>query len=88
MDDDALYPPNDCASLKVRLTYRFSAEGTPDLIAITDVRLFGDGTHEISSRWLQSETLALAHGAEARARGQWTRPESPEWRLNWCETRL
>lgn len=59
MDDNILYPPNNCAALRVRMHYRFSRGLGSDWIAITDVHLYGDGTHEISSQWVQAETLAL-----------------------------
>jgi hypothetical protein len=61
MDDNILYPPNNCAALRVRLHYRFSRGIGSDWIAITDVHLYGDGTHEIASQWVQSETLALGN---------------------------
>jgi N-acetyl-anhydromuramyl-L-alanine amidase AmpD len=71
IDDVALYPPGDCASLKVRLTYRFQNGKTAEQIALTEVRIYGDGTHEIASQWQQSTLPALAPpgyaGSTARA---------------------
>jgi hypothetical protein len=57
MDDNILYPPSDCAALRVRLHYRFSASVGSDRIAVRDIHLFGDGTHEISGRWIQNDFL-------------------------------
>ena len=67
MDDNILYPPNDCAALRVRLHYRFSRGIGSDWIAITDVHLYGDGTHEVASHWVQTETLAPGDGTPIRA---------------------
>jgi N-acetyl-anhydromuramyl-L-alanine amidase AmpD len=57
IDDSALYQPNDCAALKIKLTYNFQLEGKTEQVAATTVTIYGDGTHEIASEW-QANTLA------------------------------
>ena len=59
MDDNALYPPNDCAALKVRLTYRFQPPQGAEIVAVTDVQLYGDGTHDVTSQWADASTHAV-----------------------------
>jgi N-acetyl-anhydromuramyl-L-alanine amidase AmpD len=56
MDDSALYPRENptCAAVLVRFTYRFARANGADLVAVTDIRLYGDGTFDKSSRWEQS----------------------------------
>lgn len=60
MDNNILYEPGPCAALRVRLHYRFSRSIGSDQIAITDINLYGDGTHDINSHWVQAETFAAA----------------------------
>ncbi len=62
MDDNILYQPNQCAALRLRFHYRFSRSIGSDVIGVTDVHLYGDGTHEESSQWLQSSALAVDAG--------------------------
>jgi hypothetical protein len=64
MDDNILYQPGNCAALRVRLHYRFTRSLGSDVLASTDIHLYGNGTFEQSSQWLQSSTFALANGAE------------------------
>jgi hypothetical protein len=54
IDDKTIHQPGACAALRVRLTYRFSTAGAADRVGITEICLYGDGTHEISSRWEQA----------------------------------
>lgn len=68
MDDNILYPPNNCAALRIRFHYRFSRGIGADNIAVTDIHLFGDGTWETSSQWLQSSMLALTQSAKQGAK--------------------
>ena len=58
MDDNILYQPNQCAALRVRFHYRFDRSIGSDALGVTDVHLYGDGTHEESSQWIQSSTFA------------------------------
>ncbi len=67
MDDNVLYEPGQCAALRVRFHYRFSRSIGADVIGVTDVHLFGNGTHEESSQWLQSSVLGLDAGAPEAA---------------------
>jgi len=75
MDDNILYSPNNCAALRVRLYYRFTRSIGSDVIAVTDLHLFGDGTYEQSSRWEQASAL----GYMSRAQG------NESYTLNWDE---
>ena len=59
IDDVALYPPGDCAALKIRMTYSFGNGSGPEETAVTEVRVYGDGTHEVSSQWQQNRLPAL-----------------------------
>jgi hypothetical protein len=68
MDDNILYPPGDCAALRVRFHYRFSRGIGADNIAVTEVHLYGDGTYESSSHWVQSSALSLSQSARNGAK--------------------
>jgi hypothetical protein len=72
-DDTATHPPASSAALKVRLTYCFRREGAADSVAVTDVHLFGDGTHEINSQWMRQtqapESNTIIPVAQARGMG-------------------
>ena len=57
MDDATLHQPNGCAGLRVSFHYRFTRAIGSEVIAITELRLFGDGSYEQSSRWEQAEAL-------------------------------
>ncbi len=71
MDDNILYQPGPCAALRVRFHYRFSRSIGSDVIAVTELHLYGDGTYEQSSQWLQSSALALAEpGTQTRMTSQ------------------
>ena len=63
MDDNVLYEPGQCAALRIRFHYRFSRSIGSDVIGVTDVHLFGNGTHEESNQWLQASALGLEAGA-------------------------
>jgi hypothetical protein len=63
MDDNKLYSPNDCAALRVTFHYRFSRPIGSDHIAITVVHLYGDGTWDSDSRWVQADVLGISQGA-------------------------
>jgi hypothetical protein len=65
MDDNILYQPGNCAALRVRLHYRFTRSLGSDVLASTDIHLYGNGTYEQSGQWLQSSTFALSDAAEA-----------------------
>jgi hypothetical protein len=56
MDDNIVYPPERpvYAALRIRFHYLFKRPLLSDSIAITDLHLFADGTHEETSRWEQS----------------------------------
>jgi V8-like Glu-specific endopeptidase/cell wall-associated NlpC family hydrolase len=68
MDDNIVYQPGGCAALRIRFHYRFSRGIGADNIAQTDVQLFGDGTYETKSNWVQSSALALAQSARFGSR--------------------
>ena len=53
MDDNMVYAPNDCAALRIRFHWRFTNTLGPDWIAISDLKLRGDGRIELSWRWTQ-----------------------------------
>lgn len=55
MDDNIVYPHESprYAALRIRFNYRFTRAIGSDWIAITDLHLYGDGTYETSSRWVQ-----------------------------------
>ena len=57
MDDNKLYAPNSCAALRVRFHYRFTRSIGTDVIAITELHLYGDGTWEQNSRWEQADAI-------------------------------
>jgi hypothetical protein len=59
MDDNILYEPGGCAALRIRLHYHFDRSIGSEHIAITDVHLYGDGSHEIASQWVQAGVLSL-----------------------------
>ena len=63
MDDNILYEPGGCAALRVRFHYRFSRGVGSDHIALTDLHLYGDGTHEIASQWVQADALSMAQSS-------------------------
>jgi Papain-like cysteine protease AvrRpt2/Protein of unknown function (DUF3238) len=69
IDDDVLYQPGDCAALQVRLTYRFTPKDAPEVTAITDVHLYGDGTHEVKSHWVAANTQTTATQPMALSEG-------------------
>jgi hypothetical protein len=56
MDDNIVYPRNNptFAALRVRFEYRFTHFVRGDIIAIRDIRLFGDGTYSDDGRWEQT----------------------------------
>lgn len=56
MDDNIVYPRENptYAALRIRFHYRFTRLVGSDLVAITDLHLYGDGTYESSSRWEQT----------------------------------
>jgi hypothetical protein len=56
MDDNIVYPRSNptFAALRVRFEYRFTHYVRGDIIAIRDIRLFGDGTYSDDGRWEQS----------------------------------
>lgn len=66
-DDTATHPPASSAALKVRLTYSFQQQGTVEAEAVTDVHLFGDGTHEINSQWIRQAANPMVPVPQARA---------------------
>ena len=57
MDDNRVYPPNDCAALRITIHYHFTHVIGSDQIAIAEIQLFGDGTHSIDRRWVQTSLL-------------------------------
>jgi hypothetical protein len=57
MDDNILYEPGGIAALRVRFHYRFSRLVGDDIIAVTELQLFADGTHLRESKWLQKSTV-------------------------------
>ena len=57
MDDNILYEPGGIAALRVRFHYRFSRLIGDDIIAVTDLQLFADGTYLRESKWLQKSTI-------------------------------
>jgi hypothetical protein len=77
MDDNIIYPPNQAAALRIRLHYRFNRSIGSDVIAVTDIHLFGDGNVQQSSQWLQAETLAMAASGYADQSLQLPAPPRP-----------
>jgi N-acetyl-anhydromuramyl-L-alanine amidase AmpD len=57
MDDNILYEPGGIAALRVRFHYRFSRLIGADIIAVTDLQMFADGTHLRESKWLQKSVI-------------------------------
>ncbi|MEO8751430.1 MAG: papain-like cysteine protease family protein, partial [Casimicrobiaceae bacterium] len=57
MDDNILYAPGEIAALRVRFHYRFTRLVGADIIAVTDLQMFADGTHLRESNWLQKSTI-------------------------------
>jgi N-acetyl-anhydromuramyl-L-alanine amidase AmpD/V8-like Glu-specific endopeptidase len=57
MDDNILYEPGGLAALRVRFHYRFSRTPGDDIIAVTELQLFADGTYLRKSDWLQKSTI-------------------------------
>jgi N-acetyl-anhydromuramyl-L-alanine amidase AmpD len=57
MDDNILYEPGGIAALRVRFHYRFSRLVGDDIIGVTELQLFADGTHLRESNWLQKSTI-------------------------------
>jgi N-acetyl-anhydromuramyl-L-alanine amidase AmpD len=57
MDDNVLYAPGGIAALRIRLHYRFSRLVGDDILALTELQLFADGTHQRDSKWLQKSTI-------------------------------
>jgi hypothetical protein len=57
MDDNILYEPGGIAALRVRFHYRFSRLFGDDIIAVTELQLFADGTHLRASNWLQKSAI-------------------------------
>src|SRR5258705_8437089 len=70
MDDNILYPPNQCAALRIRFHYRFNRSIGSDVLAQTDIHLYGDGTYETSSQWVQSSALSLGGNGQKRKNGR------------------
>jgi N-acetyl-anhydromuramyl-L-alanine amidase AmpD len=57
MDDNILYEPGGIAALRIRFHYLFSRKVGSDIIALTELQLFADGTHLRESKWLQKSTI-------------------------------
>jgi Papain-like cysteine protease AvrRpt2/Trypsin-like peptidase domain/Protein of unknown function (DUF3238) len=57
MDDNILYEPGGLAALRVRFHYRFSRTPGDDVIGVTELQLFADGTYLRKSDWLQKSTI-------------------------------
>ena len=57
MDDNILYEPGGIAALRIRFHYRFSRTPGDDIIAVTELQLFADGTYLRQSNWLQKSTI-------------------------------
>lgn len=57
MDDAILYEPGGIAALRVRFHYRFSRTPGDDIIAITELQLFADGTYLRDSKFHQLSTI-------------------------------
>lgn len=53
MDDNVLYPPANCAALRITIRYDFSAVAGSNRIALTEIHLYGDGTWEQQGSWVQ-----------------------------------
>lgn len=60
MDDNQLYPPSNCAALRITMHYRFSRSLGSDGIAIRNITLYGDGTHASNGDWVQASTFGRA----------------------------
>ncbi|HMJ92706.1 MAG TPA: peptidylprolyl isomerase [Allosphingosinicella sp.] len=67
MNDARLYEPGQCAALRVTIHYKFSRSIGSDQIGITEIKLYGDGTHEISQDWEQNSWLFGLNGGGGRA---------------------
>ncbi|HEY5712486.1 MAG TPA: trypsin-like peptidase domain-containing protein [Allosphingosinicella sp.] len=57
INDARLYEPGQCAALRVTIHYKFERSIGSDQIGITEIKLYGDGTHEISQNWEQNSWL-------------------------------
>lgn len=57
MDDNILYEPGGLAALRVRFHYRFGRTPGDDVIGVTELQLFADGTYLRKSDWLQKSTV-------------------------------
>ena len=57
MDDNILYEPGGIAALRARFHYRFSRLVGADIIAVTELQIFADGTHLRESNWLQKSAI-------------------------------
>ena len=56
--DNRVYPPSNCARLKIRFDYRFDRSIGSDVLAYREVILYGDGRWETSGDWLQASMLS------------------------------
>ena len=63
MDDNQIYPPSNCGALRVTFHYRFSRTIGSDVIAIREIKLYGDGTWETSGDWVQASALSVRRGS-------------------------
>ena len=42
------------AAMRIRFEYRFARDAAPEAVATTEIRLYGNGTYDQSSRWQQN----------------------------------
>jgi hypothetical protein len=53
-------PASRPAAVHVTLRYTFSAPNQPDVVAVTELALLGDGTYQRQDRWEQAQVTAAA----------------------------
>ena len=58
--DNRVFPPSNCARLKIRFDYRFDRSIGSDVLAYREVILYGDGRWEMSGDWLQASMLSAS----------------------------
>jgi hypothetical protein len=46
------------ASIRVAIRHVFSAAGGPDVVGVSELTLFGDGTYQRLDRWEQAQAVA------------------------------
>ena len=66
-DDPQPHAPSGCAALKLVFTYKFGGAEDCSRTAVTEVRLYGDGTYEKASNWTGEGAGAGALSLQSQA---------------------